>query len=114
MTTQDATYLLAATADRLEVLARRQPACAWPDEANDIHAGAEALNDWLPSFNADEMRAGPFALMVLASQCRALGSPDGTIPLSYEHQNALVDAARVLRRNVSRMAGSNDHRSRHT
>lgn len=81
-----------------------KPACAWRDEADDIHAGAQALHGWLPSFNADEMRAEPYSLLVLANQCRALGSPDGTIPLSEEHRTALVDAARVLRRNVSRIA----------
>lgn len=104
MTTQAATFLLSATADRLELLARRLPAVAWRDEADDIHAGAQALNDWLPSFNADEWRAEPYSLLVLSNQCGALGSPDGTIPLSQEHQTAIRDAARVLRRNVSRIA----------
>lgn len=104
MTTQDAALLLIATADRLDLLARRRPAVAWCDEADDIHAGAQALHGWLPSFNADEMRAEPYSLLVLSNQCRALGSPEGTIPLSQEHRTALVDAARVLRRNVSRIA----------
>lgn len=66
--------------------------------------GAQALHGWLPSFNADEMRAEPYSLLVLANQCRALGSLDGTIPLSPEHRTALIDAARALRRNVSRIA----------
>lgn len=51
-----------------------------------------------------QMRAEPYSLLVLANQCRALGSLDGTIPLSPEHRTALIDAARALRRNVSRIA----------